>query len=233
MRRLSHLATTIVLLACIARLALGQPSDHSATVVEDRGRAACDYGIAIAFHGDLGRAESVFIRLLVRSPGDARALTNLGNLNLMRGEPAVAMAFYERAARADTADAGILLDQATALLLLGDDDAARAQAAIATERAGGVREAARLLGLRTDLDEATPRAAEKTRVGKEEILSLLRAAAAVVPTDSLPARRNDSPAPESKAPRTQKRRAPVWRAAGARAGDQDVAAVLYWKRGGL
>jgi len=208
-----------------------QPEAVAATAPSiDPGRAACDYGMAVAFHGDVVRAESVFVQLLAQSPGDARALTNLGNLNLMRGEAEVALAFYNRASAADTTDTGILLNRATALLLLGDDEAASAQAASATARAGGVREAARLLGLRTDAEEESPKAAAKARVSQEEILRLLRAAATGVPTDSLRARTNGTPSVDSNESRPSTRRAPVWRAAGARAGDENVATMLYWKR---
>ena len=88
--------------------------------------AECDYGITLALSGNPARAESVFVSLLSHSPGDARALTNLGNLELMQGEPDVALVFYGRAAQIDTADAGIILNRAVALMILGDEDLAGA-----------------------------------------------------------------------------------------------------------
>jgi hypothetical protein len=164
--------------------------------------------------------------LLAKAPGDARALTNLGNLNLMRGESDVALAFYERAAASDTADAGILLNEATALLLVGEDEAAAERASVATRRAGGAQEAARLLGLRVEAD--VPKAAGTAKVSQEEILGLLRAAAAGVPADSVAKPAGTGSGPGAKPPSA--RRAPVWRSAAARAGSQEAASILYWKR---
>lgn len=231
MSRPTLLSCSIALIASLAYAAIAESSDGPASVtpVEDRGCAACDYGIAVAFQGDLGRAESVFVRLLAQLPRDARALTNLGNLNLMRGETTVAMAFYERAAAADTADAGILLNQSTGLLVLGETEAASRRIAYATERAGGVREAARLLGLHMTVENDPSKADAKTRVNQEEILNLLRAVATGVPGDSLRVPAGGSGTPGAKASGSPRRRAPVWRAAGARAGDQEVASILYWK----
>src|SRR5262245_57568637 len=206
---------------------LDAPATHAPP--SDPGRAACDVGIAVAFHADLARAESVFVGLLAQSPGDPRALNDLGNLNLMRGEPDLAMAFYERAASADTTDAGILLNQATALLALGENEAAAKEAAYATERAGGVQAAARLLGLRVESEGDAAKGAAKTRMTQEEILSLLRSAATAVPPESLRAR-GAAQMPDVKNGGGRTRKAPVWRAAGARAGDQDIASVLCWKR---
>src|SRR5437867_8312464 len=109
-------------------------------------QAICEYGIISALNRDLGRADSMFVWILSLSPGDPRALTNLGNLALLRGEPDLALAFYGRAALADTSDAGIVLNAATASMLLGDEEAASARAAEGTRMAGGIREAASLLG---------------------------------------------------------------------------------------
>ena len=46
--------------------------------------AECEYGITLAMGGKLERAEEVFTSLLGHSPGDARALNNLGNLYVLR-----------------------------------------------------------------------------------------------------------------------------------------------------
>src|SRR6266481_7519779 len=58
-------------------------------------RAECEYGIALALAGADARAESAFVSLLSHVPGDARALNNLGNTHLLRGDLDVALAFYE------------------------------------------------------------------------------------------------------------------------------------------
>ncbi len=203
---------------------LGASVASAQAPLRSAGGNACEYGVAMAFTGDLARAESAFVWVLASSPGDSRALTNLGNLNLMKGDPDVALAFYQRAEESDTTDAGIVLNQATALLLLGEEDAASERASVATRRAGGVRQAARLLGLRT-ADEDVPKAAAGVRVSQEEILRLLKAASVGVPSDSTRSR-----AGATKEGASRRHRGPVWRSAAARAGDQEAASVLYWKR---
>ena len=45
-----------------------------------------EYGVSLAMQGEAARAESVFVSLLSNSRGDARALNNLGNLRLLKGE---------------------------------------------------------------------------------------------------------------------------------------------------
>src|SRR5204863_6712843 len=84
--------------------------------------ARSDYGVTLAMTGEEARAESLFITMLSHTRGDARALNNLGNIRLLRGETSVALAFYERALRGDSLDAGIHLNRATALMLIGDKD---------------------------------------------------------------------------------------------------------------
>src|SRR5207249_3866737 len=112
------------------------------------GRAECDYGAKLALEGNLAAAESVFTSLLSLSPGDPRALANLGNLHLLRGDRDSALALYRLAAAADGADAGLHLDRAIALFLMSQDDLAREAAAEAVARAGGSRRAVSLLRLR-------------------------------------------------------------------------------------
>lgn len=188
----------------------------------------CEYGITLALSGHDAAAESVFVSLLSRVPHDARALNNLGNLRLRRGDPDVALAFYGRAGEADSADAGIMLNEATALMLEGDDQAARGRADEAMREAGGPAAAARLLGLRdADLNEDAPRASDHAQVSRDEVLALLRAAARAVPADT--ARANAKKKAEGA--ETRKGRSVLsWRSAGARgAADSDVAAVVYWK----
>ena len=91
--------------------------------------------------------------------------------------------------------------------------------------AGGPHAAGYLLGLQYSGAERA-KAAPQTYLSKDEVEALLRAAAGRVPSDSV------SLVPDSTATNraTRARRAPVWRSAGARAGDQDAAALVYWKR---
>ena len=199
------------------------------TVCKERFAAECDYGITLALSGSVARAESVFVSLLSHSPRDARALTNLGNLNLIRGEPDIALAFYDRAARIDTADAGIILNQAVVLMLLGEGDSAEAYVRRGVGKAGGEKEAASLLGLRAQeiasLLPGEDKAAERPRVDKSEIAALLAAARENVPTDSTQSERQG----ESQSEEKEETRA--WRSAGTRSANVNVVAdVIYWKR---
>src|SRR5262249_35873672 len=107
----------------------------------------CELGITLALLGRTASAESVFVSMLSRVPPDSRALTNLGNLALLRGDADLAVSFYEQALESDTADAGIKLDLASALTILGDEEDASALAAEGVRQAGGFRAAARLLAL--------------------------------------------------------------------------------------
>lgn len=188
--------------------------------------ALCEYGIAVALMGRNARAESVFVDLLSRSPGDARALNNLGNVALLRGEPDLAMSFYERAAERDSADAGVILNEAIALMLLGDEAAAREGAAEGIRRAGSPQAAGYLLGLEYSGGER-PKASSPSAMSKDELTALLQAAAGQVPSDSTRAGAA-VPGTVSKGT-TSTHRAPVWRSAGARAGNADAAATVYWK----
>jgi tetratricopeptide (TPR) repeat protein len=182
-----------------------------------------DYGITLAMSGALARAESVFVSQL--GPGDARALNNLGNLQLLRGRPDVALAFYEQAVSSDTADAGIQLNRTVALMLLGREDEARDQAATAMARAGGERPALALLGLKADTTK-TSRGAEKAYISSDEVRALLAAAARGVPRDTSravpPAVRPGGKRPAALA---------SVRPGGMRAADaSEAGAILYWKR---
>ena len=224
---------TFALLSCmsIPNLAHAQGGHQGAVSVGSRDplQLAGEYGIARAFSGEIAKAESAFIWILAHSPGDARALVNLGNLSLLRGDIEVALAFYERASAQDTTDAGIPMNEATAYLLLGDDEAANERAGLAIRRAGGASRAGRLAGLRMPVEEESPKAATKARVTQDEILTLLRKAAVGVPVDSL-APQGVGPAGQTPNEKSaSKRHAPVWRSAGARAGDPEAASVLYWK----
>lgn len=188
----------------------------------------CDYGITLALSGQDMGAESVFVALLSRVPRDARALNNLGNLRLWRNDVSVALEFYARAVEADSTDAGIMLNEATALMVAGEAEAAHDRADEAVQAAGGPEPAARLLGLRyAELDEDAPRASDRAQLSRDEVLALLRAAARAVPADS-----THSDGETSGGSKAKKRKPiPAWRSAGARgASGTDVTAVVYWKR---
>ena len=67
---------------------------RAASADDDARQRECELGITLALAGRAAAAESVFTSLLSHSPRDARALTNLGNLALLRGEPRLGLAFY-------------------------------------------------------------------------------------------------------------------------------------------
>ena len=226
-RRPAILAVSIML-ATAAGLYSDGPASAGQVPDENRLRAECEYGIAQALVGADSAAEAAFVSLLSHSPGDARALNNLGNLSLFRGDLDVAIEYYQQGQEADSLDAGIVLNEATALMLRGDENQAQTRAAAGVRRAGGLREAALLLGLKPPETRAeTPKAGDRAYIRKDEVLSLLKAAAAGVPTDSLRSKA-DKPGPSTS--RLRKRR-PTWRSAAARGAEgTDVTAVVYWKQ---
>jgi tetratricopeptide (TPR) repeat protein len=189
----------------------------------DTSDARGEYGVNLAIAGQQARAESVFVSMLSHTRGDARALNNLGNLRLLRGEAGVALAFYERAMNADSLDAGIYLNRATALMIIGDDARASQNFAIGVRFAGSLERAQALLGL---LPEKAPteRAAGKSMIDPEQLRAMLRSAATAVPKDSLiTGGRTTSAGAASKQPS-------AWRSAGARGSDgSGTPQILYWK----
>jgi tetratricopeptide (TPR) repeat protein len=190
--------------------------------------ARCEYGITRAFAGDLEQAEAVFLSVLSSSPRDPRALNDLGNVSLMRGETQLALAFYGRALKADSADAGIRLNRATAWMLMGDDERARAEASEGIRRAGGLKAASALVGLHTgpEAGEEPSKAARGAWLSREEVRALLQAAVKSVPADS--ARAGTAPASGTARP---KKAGPAVRSAGPRGAEgSDAVNVLYWKR---
>src|SRR5690349_23088275 len=125
-----------------------------------------EYGVTLAVSGEEARAESIFVTMLSHTKGDARALNNLGNLRLLRGEAGVALAFYERALRGDSMDAGIHLNRATALMLIGDKDRSAASFARGVNLAGGVDQAEALLGLGPERTASDRTASDRTANGR-------------------------------------------------------------------
>ena len=183
--------------------------------------ARSDYGVTLAMSGEEARAESLFITMLSHTRGDARALNNLGNIRLLRGDTNVALAFYERALRGDSLDAGIHLNRATALLLIGDRERSEMAFARGVKLAGGVEQAQALLGI---LPEKQPdgRAAKKTVIDPEQVRAMLKQAASSVPTATVQS--------ATAARRTAGKTPSAWRSAGPRASDgSETPGLLYWK----
>jgi tetratricopeptide (TPR) repeat protein len=206
-------AAIVLLVWASPRFAVGDPPDS-------RG----EYGVTLAISGEEARAESIFVTMLSHTRGDARALNNLGNLRLLRGETGVALAFYERALRGDSLDAGIHLNRAAALMMIGDQERSEKAFAIGVKLAGGIDRAQALLGLPPEKQPAE-RAARKTAIDTEQLRAMLRHAATSVPKDSV--RLLDS----AVTPGAAGKRPSAWRSAGARASDgSDTPQLLYWKR---
>ena len=207
-----------VFCAVTALLVLVVPASVWAT--DDRS----DFGVSLAMGGEEARAESLFITMLSHTRGDARALNNLGNLRLLRGETGVALAFYERALRGDSLDAGIHLNRATALLLIGDRERSEKAFARGLKLAGGIEQAQALLGISPE-KQPDGRAAKKTAIDPEQVRAMLKQAASSVPTETVPST-------TAAAGKTAKGKAPsAWRSAGPRASDgSETPYLLYWKR---
>ena len=210
MRRVGIAGTAVALLVCVS----------SAYAAESKS----DFGVTLAIGGEEARAESVFVSMLSHTRGDARALNNLGNLRLLRGESGVALAFYDRAIRGDSLDAGIHLNRAAALMLMGDTKRADAAFQTGVKLAGGVDKATALLNLPPE-NAPVDRGAKKTAINPEQLRSMLKKAAANVPKDQI--KITDSEV--ASAPKTKQNSA--WRSAGARASDgSEAPMLLYWKR---
>jgi len=179
--------------------------------------------VIYALNADSAAAESVFMSVLSRSPGNPCAYNNLGNLHLQKGRVQVALRLYHLAEQGDSTDAGIVLNEATAELMQHNDEAAAERAAVGVRMAGGPSQAASLLGL-TYYGPPSSKEAGPTYLSKEEIEALLRETAGRVPTDSTRA--------QTSAPKKDKKGGiPVWRRAGPRANDgTPQIALTYWKR---
>jgi len=182
-----------------------------------------EYGVSLAIGGEASRAESVFVSMLSHTRGDARALNNLGNIRLLRGEAGVALAFYERALRADSIDAGIHLNRATAFMIIGDEARAEKSFATGVKLAGSVEHAQALLGLPPE-KLPTDKASAKTAIDPEQLRAMLQRAATTVPKDSV------IPAGHTPATNAASKQPSAWRSAGARGSDVNgTPQLLYWK----
>jgi len=187
--------------------------------------ARSEYGVTLAITGEEARAESLFITMLSHTRGDARALNNLGNIRLLRGETGVALAFYERALRGDSLDAGIHLNHAAALMLLGDKERSEEAFALGVKLAGGVEQAQALLGIPPEPQPTGDRAAKKTVIDPEQIRAMLKKAASTIPNEKVES-------PSTGGDKTAAGKNPsAWRSAGPRASDgSETSQLLYWKR---
>jgi Flp pilus assembly protein TadD len=213
MRRIAIPCFVLALLACGALRPVHADADDT--------RSA--YGVSLAMTGEEARAESIFVTMLSHTHGDARALNNLGNLRLLRGETGVALAFYDRALRGDSLDPGIHLNRAAALMMLGDTQRSEQAFARGVKLAGSVEKAQALLGLPPEKDP-TERAAQKTAIDADQLRAMLKHAAAGLPADSVRAKDAATGSTVGKHPS-------AWRSAGARASDgSDTPQLLYWKR---
>jgi predicted Zn-dependent protease len=212
-----------LLMAMTGSAAAVPPPDPGSDWADSRLETLCEYGIALALGGEAARAESVFLSLLSEAPGDPRALNNLGNVALLEGDAGAAYHFYLRASTSDSTDPGILLNQATALMLLGERDGALRTAQSGVSRAGGLDRAADLLGLAFEEQGPEGSRGGKKPLNREEALLLLERAAAKVPADSV---RVETPVDQPDKPPSHS-----WRLAGPRAVDSaDSTAAVYWKR---
>jgi tetratricopeptide (TPR) repeat protein len=228
-RRLQR--TAVWIQTCLALIVCSLPGTNACgdgSPAVDSGTLECEYGVTLALQGDLTKAETAFVSLLSHSPGDARALNNLGNLALFRGQVTTALEFFKRAGDADSTDPGILMNQATALLLIGDDSAAVETAQLGVGLAGGPDRAASFLGLKLDngvTDEGV-KGSKRTELSAEEIVSLLKTAVEKVPVDTLVTA--VSPPPSGTVGKPSQK--PTWRSAGPRAGLPGQVIAVYWKR---
>ena len=212
MRRIVMAGTAMALLVAM--------SAYAADKVDSR----ADLGVTLAIGGSETSAESVFVSMLSHTRGDARALNNLGNLRLLRGEAGVALAFYDRALKGDSVDAGIHLNRATSLMVLGDQKRSEEAFATGVKLAGGLDRAMSLLNLPAE-NAPVDRGAKKTAINPEQLKSMLKRAAATVPKDQIKV--VDSEVTTNPASKSSS----AWRSAGARASDgTEAPMLLYWKR---
>lgn len=182
-----------------------------------------EYGITLAFAGEISRSESLFVSLLGRAPGDPRVHTDLGNVNVLKGELDLALVFYDNAMRADTVDAGIRLNRALVLLLMGDRKAAVDEAAASIGMAGGLEAAAGLIGLHLRRAAAdSVKAADQVYLSEQEVTALL-----IEASEKTEKGKAGVPATEEMS----HERARIWRSGAPRAAkDLESATLLYWRR---
>lgn len=119
-------------------------------------------GIIYAQNGMHAEAKQEFMKLIEVPQGRAAALTDLGNLAFLDGKFEEALESYHQAAALDSQDPGILLNQGLAYKMLGDTGKAEESFTAAVEMAGGVDQAAYLLGLHTADDTGRGKVSKMT-----------------------------------------------------------------------
>lgn len=169
---------SLVSFLLLAALAASATAATSSSV--DPAADNCRYGIALAVSGRLDAAEDAFVRVLGLHPWDTRALTNLGNLYLLRGKPDVARMFYASGAARDTLDPGIRLDEATAHFVSGDRTAALKAIRRAAESGQSLGALELLIGLGPTQEVRTPLLASPVVSRRLRMHELFREAAADV-----------------------------------------------------
>lgn len=100
-----------------------------------------------AREGDFAAAESLYFAVLVESPTDVNALTNLGNLAFITEHPKDALEYYDKALSFDSTDPGIRLNRALVLASLGQHVASLEEASEVIRMSGTVPAAESLLNL--------------------------------------------------------------------------------------
>lgn len=182
-----------------------------------------EFGAALVYaeEGRWDEAADKFRAVLAARPGDAAALNNLGNLDLLAGRPDSALVRY-RAAFAAEADAGILLNQGLALWGLGDREGADEAFSAAMARLGDAEKALALLGIPSVPGDGGRGRAQ--RLSPSEIRQRLREAAERVPERKAGAGDAADRRPVGPV---------VTKVSGSRAADaRGAAQVVYWKRWG-
>ena len=220
---------------CFSALILWVPS--AAAVAQDGSESTnntalrTEYGVTLALGGQTEEAERVFVSVLSEDPENAGTLNNLGNLYLARGDVDVALAFYRTAALADSTDPGIVLNRSIALMLLGDETGAEAEATRGLEMAGGGAAARIILGLPGgEQPDELAKAAEGAFLTQEEIAALLDAAASSVPSDTTASAPGGSLNAVSGTTSETVTQPKTWRSAGPRASEgSELSTMLYWK----
>jgi hypothetical protein len=200
----------VVVVAAFATRAIAAPG----------GDERCRLGVLRAQEGRLASAESLFVAVLSDSRHDARALNNLGNIELLNNRPGVALSYFTRAQAFDSLDAGIRLNRALAYAAMGDTSSSRREASAAGRLAGSPDSVAALLGLRPGepWEEEPERGAGQSSAARARAWVILRASIGPLPprdsTKAAPPRGSGNP--------TQP--------AGPRAGNAaDNSAYVYWK----
>jgi hypothetical protein len=177
-------------------------------------------GLVYAEDGKLPEAAARFRAVLAARPGDAAALNNLGNVELLAGRPDSALARY-RAAYAADGDPGILLNEGLARWGLGDRRGADSSFTEALARLGDPEKALALLGI--PAEPAGNARGKAQKLSPSEIRQRLQQAAARVPAASAAA---GGSAARPAGP-------VVTKVSGSRAADAGGSAhVVYWKRMG-